>query len=78
MGLTSTNMIHKPRGQNYNRQEHRVSMSDYLTLVLKKILLKSNHQESIGSTNDCLAIILKKIRHIRTQNKIEAPFINDT
>ena len=46
-------------------------------LVPKETCTKSNCQEPGGSTSDRLMIVLKKIHHMRAQNKITAPFINN-
>ena len=78
LGLTSSYINHGPVGPKYDRQEPGYSTSDCLALVPKKTRPRSNRQEPGGSTYDRLELILKNIRHIRTQNKIAAPLINNT
>ena len=64
-------------GPKPDRQQPIGSMSDCITIVLKKILPNSNCQEPGGSTYDHITLVLNKIRHIRTRNNITSPLNNN-
>ena len=78
LGLTSPNIRHEPEGPNSYHQEPGSSTPDCLTLRSNNTRPKSNHQEPRGSTPDNLILVIKRIFHIRTQNNITTPFINNT
>ena len=76
--LTSPEMSHKPGYPKSNHQEPGGSTSDCLTLLPNETCPKSDRQKPTSSTFERITLVLKKIHHVRSQNKIMAPFINDT
>ena len=71
-------MSHEPGGPKSYHQEPVGSMPACLTFMLNRIFPNSNHIEPVNSTSDHIKLLPNKIRQIGTQNKITAPFNNNT